>query len=335
MKKIIIFIFYFPSFFQISIAQNLECYQNLLRKGIAQYDSRNYSEAILKWESALNNCPNLTPSQKNTLTTWITKAKTSTTTKKIITQKSIIRKTLPQKTSSKKQTRKRNNDTNEEWIEAKPLIDYSYPKREPYHPYGEGYGRLFLYTNCGTGGKTNVWIDENFIGTWTKYYIDTIEECPYWQEDEAATDIKLTIGQHHIKTKDALGAYTDFYVQIEEDVCLKKIISCDTKKDTIIVLPEVHPYGQFNGQIFVYSTCSTGGYTNVWIDGNFEGAFNIYYSNPLQFCLPITTSNDGVRKILSQGQHHIQTKNQSGATTDFYFVVTQDICSPIQISCAR
>jgi formylglycine-generating enzyme required for sulfatase activity len=55
------------------LSQN-ECYDNLLTKGIKQYNAFNYDEAIVKWQGAMA-CPEINFTQKQDLNAWIEKAK--------------------------------------------------------------------------------------------------------------------------------------------------------------------------------------------------------------------------------------------------------------------
>ena len=55
------------------VAHAQDCYEPLLNKGIAEYNSGNYETAKKKWQSALDYCPDLTDSQKQTLNDWLSK----------------------------------------------------------------------------------------------------------------------------------------------------------------------------------------------------------------------------------------------------------------------
>ncbi len=56
-------------------AQDTDCYKSLLDKGQAMYDQKDYEKALLKWNAALEECPNLTENQRNTLRERIRLAK--------------------------------------------------------------------------------------------------------------------------------------------------------------------------------------------------------------------------------------------------------------------
>lgn len=60
----------------VVFGQTSDCYDDLLRKGKDQYDTGNYSKALIKWKGALD-CPDLTSAQIQTLNKWIEKAQIS------------------------------------------------------------------------------------------------------------------------------------------------------------------------------------------------------------------------------------------------------------------
>jgi len=51
-----------------------DCYDSFFPKGIAEYKEGTYDKAIFMWQSALNNCMELTTAQRQTLNGWIKKA---------------------------------------------------------------------------------------------------------------------------------------------------------------------------------------------------------------------------------------------------------------------
>jgi formylglycine-generating enzyme len=53
-------------------SQDRDCYDNLLSKGITEYNNGNYEVAKKKWRGALG-CPDLTSTQRQTLNDWIAK----------------------------------------------------------------------------------------------------------------------------------------------------------------------------------------------------------------------------------------------------------------------
>jgi formylglycine-generating enzyme required for sulfatase activity len=61
-----------------AFGQPINCYDNLLKKGIDQFNQGNYAEAKRKWEAALDSeegCPNLSSAQRQNLNDWLAKAR--------------------------------------------------------------------------------------------------------------------------------------------------------------------------------------------------------------------------------------------------------------------
>jgi len=74
MQKNTFFILLFSLLTCIAAAQQNDCYESLLAKGKAAYNQKDNPTALIKWRAALDNCPDLTASQRQTLGEWIRKA---------------------------------------------------------------------------------------------------------------------------------------------------------------------------------------------------------------------------------------------------------------------
>jgi len=117
------------------------------------------------------------------------------------------------------------------------------------------------------------------------------------------------------------------------DKPIEKIVYVDKPIERIVYVdkPERdHEFGKGNGKIFIYTTCSKNGTTKVWIDGEYAGSFNVYHKSYVD-----CNSTGGVSKIVLSGKHHIQTKDDANAATDFYVTIHEDACLPQAISCSQ
>ena len=87
MKRIFLFTFFCFSLCVVT-AQSKGCYQNLLDRGIAQFDANQYDKAIEQWSVALDTedgCQNLTTAQRQNLKDWIAKAEEAKRPKRVET----------------------------------------------------------------------------------------------------------------------------------------------------------------------------------------------------------------------------------------------------------
>lgn len=103
-------------------------------------------------------------------------------------------------------------------------------------------------------------------------------------------------------------------------------IQSDSKN---IVVEPFHQFGKGNCKIIIYDSCPTGGSTKVWIDDKYAGSFSVYMKSGVPSC----DDDRFVSKIVRAGRHHIQTKNEDGASTDFYRTLNEDQCIPYGVSC--
>lgn len=82
-----------------------------------------------------------------------------------------------------------------------------------------------------------------------------------------------------------------------------------------------HPYGKGNGQLVIYTTCSDGGKTTIWIDCKDVGYLDKYQKGTV-YC----NSTGTISKTVLSGKHHIKGKDQMNRTWDGYVTVNEDEC---------
>ena len=246
--KVIIFLLSISLFSNEAISQNSDCYKRLLQRGIEEFDKENYSQAILKWKTAKDNCPDVTVNEKKSLDNWIIKAtekqKTISvdTTKTLTNIKVIIKRDTLIKTVLKRDTLyviKRDTTYIEKPFEKKVYVDRPVEKivyvdkpvekivyrdrPEPYHPYGKGNCKILVYVICRQGSPTKVWIDGEYAGTFEGYYENHEPDC-----DNIYSVKKITLsGKHHIQTQDSYNRTTKTHITVNEDVCYRMAIGCN------------------------------------------------------------------------------------------------------------
>jgi hypothetical protein len=123
------------------------------------------------------------------------------------------------------------------------------------------------------------------------------------------------------KTSQPKTIYQDKIVYKDKIIYQDKIVYRDKPEP-------YHQYGKGMCKIVVYTTCSTGGTTKVWIDGEYTGSYN-HYSLSAVGC----SATSGISKILISGKHHIYTKNDANEYVDKYITISEDECYPFLITC--
>ncbi len=130
------------------------------------------------------------------------------------------------------------------------------------------------------------------------------------------------------KTSPPKTVYQDNIVYKDKVIYKDKIVYQD--KIVYRDKPEpYHRYGKGNCKILIYTSCSKGGTTKVWIDGDYAGSFNVYLASGQPSC----DDKDFVSLVTMSGKHHIKTRDDSNATTDFYITVGEDECNRQRITC--
>ena len=89
-----------------------------------------------------------------------------------------------------------------------------------------------------------------------------------------------------------------------------------------------HPYGKGYGQLTIYTLCSNGGATKIWVDGEFFGSLN-YYKTGEVYC----NSSGTISKPVLSGNHYIEAKDAANRTWKKHLVVTEDNCKIWGMSC--
>ena len=87
-------------------------------------------------------------------------------------------------------------------------------KPEPYHPYGKGYGKLSIYSECNKCSNIQVTVDGEYWGA-LQYYFNGQPNCG----QEGAIAKTVLVGKHHIIGKDNNNRTWDYYTTVKEDVC--------------------------------------------------------------------------------------------------------------------
>lgn len=83
------------------------------------------------------------------------------------------------------------------------------------YPYGKGYGKLALFNNCSDCYFLRFWIDDNEIGTVTRF----IRESTSCEQDGTINKIIL-VGRHKVMAIDQDNRRTTYYFNITENECL-------------------------------------------------------------------------------------------------------------------
>lgn len=231
-------LFYFVFSFFSSQSQDVDCYDRLLLRGMEEFNKGNYKLAILKWQTAKDNCPKVTPKEKMNLDAWISKAQEKAKNNTIDSAKSIngyrvvIKRDTVIKTIVKKDTvfiRKKDTIYITKPVERivyvdKPIEKIVYRERpEPYHPYGKGKCKILIFTSCSSGGVTNVWIDGEFIGSFHVYMPTGEPDC----DDKDFVSVITITGKHHVFVRDNSNQTWDFYITVAEDECQKRHLVCN------------------------------------------------------------------------------------------------------------
>ena len=129
------------------------------------------------------------------------------------------------------------------------------------------------------------------------------------------------------KTSPPKTIYQDKIIYKDKIVYKDKIIYQD--KIVYRDKPEpYHTYGKGYGKLVVYTTCSDGGSTSVWIDGEYVGYLDKYQNSSVS-CNTLGT----ISKTVLSGSHHIKGKDQSNRTWDGYVTVSEDQCQTYGLTC--
>lgn len=226
-----------------------DCYARLLNRGIEEFNNGNFKQAKLKWETAKTDCPSVTRSQKQKLNEWITKADSSITSVRdttksfenvrVITKTDTIVKTntvvvekpvivyveKPVEVEKRvyveveKPVEVLVRDTIEKivFVEKPKEANVNRKRAEQYHEFGNGNGKLMIFTTFSNGGNLRIWIDGNFEGSINTYYPKGEADCGA----PGAFNKVLKAGSYYIVLKDDAGRKWDFDKLIYEDKCRK------------------------------------------------------------------------------------------------------------------
>jgi hypothetical protein len=223
------------------LAQNF-CYDQLVKRGKEEFGKKNYSEALLKWETAKRDCPNLTANEIDNLNNLIlsVKEKMQTFIKGKLREKQANKETKNQKIVyiDKPVERIKYIEKPVERIKyiEKPVERIKYiekpvekviyiEKPEKYHPYGKGKAKLLINNSCSKAIK--VWVDGEYWGFIDTYTTNGVVTC----DTEGSSISKIVLsGKHHIVAEDnCCNGRWDFYITIAEDQCSPQSLACSNK----------------------------------------------------------------------------------------------------------
>lgn len=88
------------------------------------------------------------------------------------------------------------------------------PPPEPYHQYGNGNGKLTVYSECNNCPSILVTVDGEDWGI-LKYYFSGEPRCG---QEGTITRVVLA-GKHHIQGKDSNNRTWNYYIIVREDNC--------------------------------------------------------------------------------------------------------------------
>lgn len=224
-----------------AIAQSNDCYKRLFQRGIEEFNKGNFSQAILKWKTAKDDCPDATLSDKKNLDSWIIKAtekqklvlvdtKKTSPNIKVVTKKETVIKTVLKRDTI--YVIKRDTTYIDKPVEKiiykdrpvekivyvdKPVEKIVYRDRpEPYHQFGKGNGKITLFKTCNCYAL-KFWIDGEYAGSTSNIFSDG--NNPECGNAYAVSKIVLS-GKHRVQGEDNEGHSWDFYVTVYEDQCL-------------------------------------------------------------------------------------------------------------------
>lgn len=87
-----------------------------------------------------------------------------------------------------------------------------------------------------------------------------------------------------------------------------------------------HPFGKGRGRIVVYSACSQGNGTRVWIDGEYLGTVG-YSADPSCYGF------GGLPLVVNAGTHELRTRDRQGRSAVSSVLVSEDRCVVARLSC--
>jgi hypothetical protein len=93
-----------------------------------------------------------------------------------------------------------------------------------------------------------------------------------------------------------------------------------------------HQYGKNKGKLTIYTSCSDGGKTKVYIDGDYVGILDRYFPSGSPNC-EYSKTGSVISKTVLSGSHHIKAEDEKKRTWDFYVIVLEDQCKIQGLSC--
>ncbi|HAQ65306.1 MAG TPA: hypothetical protein DCR43_05585 [Bacteroidales bacterium] len=93
-----------------------------------------------------------------------------------------------------------------------------------------------------------------------------------------------------------------------------------------------HQYGKDKGKLTIYTSCSDGVKTKVYIDGDYVGLLDEYFPSGFPNC-EYSKTGSVISKIVLSGSHHIKAEDVQKRTWDFYVIVLEDQCNRQGLTC--
>jgi len=82
-------------------------------------------------------------------------------------------------------------------------------------PYGNGNGRITIWTNCGTDGEIKIYLDGSYIGKLTQFFTDGTPDCG----ESGTLSINKPAGTYKIEAKGSENVWSGT-ITISKDRCL-------------------------------------------------------------------------------------------------------------------
>jgi len=93
-------------------------------------------------------------------------------------------------------------------------------------------------------------------------------------------------------------------------------------------IEKTYIYGKGNGKISLYNSCSNSGILKIWINGNYAGSLNKYYTSSTS-----CPTSSAITKILPAGRHRVYITNGRNTSKEYQVYIQEDRCKTEQVRC--
>ena len=104
-------------------------------------------------------------------------------------------------------------------------LNYKEEHSTAFHPYGNGNSKITIYSICGNTGAIKIWVDGNYKGTLTKYYLNDSPDCNYSGSGSVVNSI-VRSGKHRISARSDDRRSWNFEISVKEDECKPIPLKC-------------------------------------------------------------------------------------------------------------